>query len=702
MAGHKYTVDLDMQGNAVENLAAPINPDDATNKTYVDVAVAGAGSATVAGAGLTESPAGTLNVGNTDGNLTVGADSVDFSAGAAAVIAAGPASALAGVAPPVVATSGTSSTGVATTAARTDHTHGIALATTSVQGAMSAADKLTLTSYFGNGFYNVVEYGVTTANSGAANLTAMDALLAAATANSIIYFPASTSSYQFSGQITIPAKAFRFQGAGKTKSIIQTNHASQVMFRVGASGTEFMGLRFGTTVTRTGGTAVLTFDFSNVNFYDCYFDSQYDAIEYGGAGTVATLCGVDSYVDNCFFSNTVTYAIIVRGVNSTVQVTNCAGARAAGSTSSYVQIYECASFTMDNCRWKNAVAAFRIDPQAGYPSVRNVAVSNTRFDTSSQGFKAFGAAAGVTIAGVKFVNCAFSGSARGVEIPSNSATVKLSGLKFVNCEFMSNTSHGMDLVAVQDFLISNCTFSGNTSGAGIKVTAAAGSVTRFVITDCTIGPSHGLAGNATGIDILAGTYGSYNISDNTLTGNTVSISDLGTVATTDLKKIINNAGHLIQGNIAANSRGTVTSGTAETLLINARVPAGSVTTGQTFRFTVIGQTSDAGTLIFRTRAGTVGTVAGDTTVIDLQDTTVAQAANSWQKYEGLINVVSIGGSGTVGATGWVTAGTFVTGKGNVAEALATINMNNAWYVDLSCVCNTAGTFTVRYAVIELL
>lgn len=550
------------------------------------------------------------------------------------------------------------------------------------------------------GWYDVTDHGIATANSGATNLTAMNALLTAATANATIWFPPSTSSYQFSGVITIPAKAFRFLGGGQTKSIIQTNHATNNIFAVGAIGTEFVGLRFGTTVTRTGGSAIAAGNFSNLTVSGCYFDAQNNGISFPGGN----LGGVDCVVSDCYFSEIVGTALEIQGINSSVRVSNCIGnCTNPGVTDFYINLIECLSFIMSDCRWKSAAVNFQISPNGGIKSVRNVAVSNTSFEfATGESVKTAAGAAGVTIIGLMFDNCRFVSSASGMEIGGATATVRPTGVRFVNCDFLGNTNRGLYAVTVQDFSVSNCIVAGNGSH-GIQVAASAGDATKFNISNCTIGPAGNFGANAIGIAIDSGSYGGYTISNNTVRGNTSenNIIDAGTVATTDLKKVINNAGHLLQGQIASN-RGAVTSGTGEILLMNARIPADAVLAGQTLRFSVYGQTDAAGTLIFRVRAGAVGTVAGDTTVIDLQDTTVAQAANSWQKYEGLIRVVSTGGSGTVGATGWVTAGTFVTGKGAVAEALATVNMTNPWFIDISCACGTAGVFTVRYGVIEAL
>lgn len=688
--------DLDMNGVKITGLATCTVGADAANKAYVDGAISGA--AVVAGAGLTEAPAGTLNVANTDANLTISANSVDFSAAAAAVVAAGPAAPLANVAPPVVNTSGSSTLGVSTDAAREDHTHGIALATTSLQGAMSATDKSHLVNYFNNGFYNVLDHGISPAGTAAANLTAMNALLTLATGNSTIYFPPSTTAYQFSNVVTIPAKSFRFLGGGLSKTIIETTHATANMFTVGATGTEFRGLRFGSTVTRTGGAVISSGNFAALNVYECYFVSQFGGIAYSGGAA----SGVDCVVADCYFINIDQSALEIQGPSSSVQVSNCVGDCASGFTSNYIHLIESASFTMSDCWWKNAAVNFRIDPNSGTKSVRNVSVTNTTFElATAESVKFLAGAAGVTTKSVMFDNCRFNGNVNAVEIAGSAATVKATGIRFSNSEFLGN-ARGIYALFVQDFSVSNCLFSGNAT-AGLDISAATGSVTKFVISNCVIGPGGGFGGNAIGISIASGTYGAYAISNNHVAGNTSNqnIIDAGTVATTDLKKIINNTGDLIQGTIASN-RGGVTSGTAETLLFNARIPAKSVLAGQVFRFTVWGQTSDVGTLIFRVRAGAAGTVAGDTTVISLQATTAAQVANAWQCFSGLVRVVTTGSSGTIAAQGEVLANGLVTSQAAAAETLATVNTTNAWFIDLTCATAVAGTFTVRNGVVEVL
>lgn len=692
MAEHTFTVDLDMDGNQITNLAGPTDPTDGTNKNYVDTAITAAH--TVAGAGLTESPAGTLNVGNTDANLSIVADAVNFSAGAAAVITAGPAPALSSVAPPVIPTSATSSTGVASTAARGDHTHGLALATTSLQGAMAAADKSKMNNFFDSGFYNVLDHGISTSNADTVNLSAMNTLLTAATENSTIYFPGSTSSYQFSASIAAPAKALRFMGGGATKSIIATTSATADILQVGASNTDVVGLKFATTVTRTAGSAILSGNFSTVNVYDCFFDSQFNGINYTGG----TLSGVTSVIHGITFNSIVNYGVIVDGSASNIRMSDCYGTCVTGTTQAYIEVNQCDSLQVTNSKFINGTNTARIDP-TGFDIIKNVSFSNVNFlSATGSAVKSLGDTS-TAISRLLFTNCRFTTCATGIELAASNMTPKLRGIYISNCEFFQNSAFGLLATEVSDFGLSSCVIGGSGT-AGVRVFPAFGSGTQFMITGCNISNIDGAGANAIGIDVQTGSYDCYTIANNFVADNTsqLNIVDAGTSIVP--KVIRNNGGHMIQGAIATN-RGAVTSSTSETLMFNAKIRANAAAAGQTFRFTCWGQTSSTGTLTFKLRAGAVGTVAGDTTVISLQTTTAAQSASAWQQFQGLIQVVSVGSSGTVGGSGWTLAGSTVTAQAAASETLATVNMTNAWFLDVTATCS-AGTFTVAYGALEAL
>ena len=135
-----------------------------------------------------------------------------------------------------------------------------------------------------------------------------------------------------------------------------------------------------------------------------------------------------------------------------------------------------------------------------------------------------------------------------------------------------------------------------------------------------------------------------------------------------------------------------------------RVFPNSVSVGQTFRFFCYGQTSGTtGTLIFRVRAGAAGTVAGDTAVIVLMNTTVAQTpANDWQKFEGYVTVTALGPTATVAGAGWVVAKITTVGMAAAAETIGNVPTTAPWFIDVTCAMAVAGTFTVRHGGIEAL
>lgn len=601
--------------------------------------------------------------------------------------------------PPDVGIAGGGVTGTATTPARSDHTHGLAVATTSVQGAMSATDKSRSDNWYNKAYYNVLDNGISPANSASANLTAMNALITAVTDEATIFFPPTTSTYDFSGVISIPSgKHLTFMGGGSQRSIIRTTSATADIFDVGDWYNEFHGLHFASSVTRTAGAAVNSGNNVAINFYNCSFASMFNGIVYTGGVNSGNL----AVVDDCSFTNTVNYSIQLDGANANAMIRNCV-ADCSPASAAHVAVNQCGSLIIAQCDFIHATNNLLLNPDSGTKGVFSVYCANVFFDTAAgSSVKYGGGAAGTNVQRVKFVNCWFSGSVIGMEFPAVTSTNPPSGIDLVNCDVFSNSQFGILLTQVQDFSMNNCRVAGNTT-AGIRTNAAAGSVTRFSLQNNIFGPASGLGANGIGVDIVAGTYGGYIVTSNAVQNNTsnLNIMDAGSVATPDLKQVINNTGHLIQGDITDN-RGGVTSGTAETLLFNCRIPANAVIAGQTFRFTIWGQTSGAGTLIFRTRAGAAGTVAGDTQVLSLTNTTVAQAASAWQVYEGLVRVVTNGSSGTVVGSGKVQAQAVVLGQASVAEVVATINTTNVWFLDFSCACAAAGTFTVRNAVVEAL
>jgi len=287
---------------------------------------------------------------------------------------------------------------------------------------------------------------------------------------------------------------------------------------------------------------------------------------------------------------------------------------------------------------------------------------------------------------------------------AGTATAAADGIDFVDCDLYPNgttgTSNGFLISGAQGVTVQSSRISGFTNGIQATPIVSAG-YTKISVQDCTIGPTNNFTtGNTVGILLNAGsfTFGSVIVTGNSLVGNTTTATDNSTVATADLKIFKDNTGHYITGAIATN-RGGVTSSTTDTQLFNARVPANAVSVGKTYRVTVWGQSSSTGTLTFKIHAGAAGTISDATVFTDT--TSAAQAANAWAMFEAVVQIVTIGSSGTVGAAGDTVATSALLGETTAAETLATVNTNAAWFIGVSCACSL-GTYTVKYGVVEAL
>jgi len=136
-----------------------------------------------------------------------------------------------------------------------------------------------------------------------------------------------------------------------------------------------------------------------------------------------------------------------------------------------------------------------------------------------------------------------------------------------------------------------------------------------------------------------------------------------------------------------------TSGTGETLLFKALIPAGAQI-GDTFRVTLFGVSSSTGTLLFRARVGANGSIADNQAWIST--TSAAQVANAWAEVDVLITLRS---AIAVQASGCALAGAVVLPQLIGAPATAAIVSTSQWYIDITCACSV-GTFTAQNAAVE--
>lgn len=584
------------------------------------------------------------------------------------------------------------------------------VATTSLKGLESAADKQRNDNWFNKAFFNVLDNGISPANSGATNVTAWNALMTTmANSSGTVYFPGAATPYDFASVCNIPAGVhLKVLGGGPTSRtsdafgvIIRTTSATADIFSCSDWIQEFVNLTFRTTPVRSGGAAIAAGNNVGIKVIDCEFNAMFNGIVFTGGAQAGNL----AVVDTCHFTDSVNFSIQVDGANSNMIIRGCTADCTIASVA-HVEVNQCGSLLMSDCDWIHAVNNMRLNPDSGTKGVFSLYCTNTFFDTASGSSVKFqGGAAGTNIQRIKFVNCWFSGSVTGVEFAASSSTNAPTAIDFTTCDIFTNSANGVLATFVQDFALTSCRIANNAT-AGINTVAAAGSVTKFNIQNCTIGPTAGVGANGIGVNIQAGTYGGYILTCNDVRGNTSNnnITDNGTVATTDLKRIGDNMGHLLKG--AMSSQGATPLSvpvTTETLVLSARIPANAVAVGQVFRIQVIGVMSGSNAVTYRCRAGAAGTT-GDT----LAWTAVASAVGTANGRHGCtiyVTIRSIGAGGTLQAEGmqYSESAAAVAWQSTVVAVAATavIATNAAWFLDVT-LSQTVGTSLIQQAVIEAL
>lgn len=140
-----------------------------------------------------------------------------------------------------------------------------------------------------------------------------------------------------------------------------------------------------------------------------------------------------------------------------------------------------------------------------------------------------------------------------------------------------------------------------------------------------------------------------------------------------------------------------TSGTRETVILTASIPAGSVSVGDTFEMYAFGISSSTGTVTFRVRAGANGTTSDSQVWIGT--TSAAQVANRRSGLSGLLVVRSIGASGTVQCECLSFAHTALLPTVASAVTTPTVNTTNNWVISITCTCSS-GTWTAQSAYIS--
>lgn len=581
-----------------------------------------------------------------------------------------------------------------------NRTLAISAATTTTAGSQSGADKLKED----NMWYDIVAQGGAD-RTGSVDATAIiqAAVDAVATAGGgVVYIPRGT--YKVSSAITITGNYVTVRGASRVAAKLVPTHATGNVFTVSGIFNRFEYLRIEPT-SFTNRTAAYAIEFtSTASNCGCQWVDilgMWSAIK--ATGQLCRLedmnireCGYGA-INGCIIlidSFTDQYLSKIVSDNGTV----APNAPMAGFSG--IRVTQLSSLLMSDCQIIHCGIGMDVVP-TGANSIPSIYCMNTFFDQGTYGARLTPGSG--SIVRCRFIGVWFSGnSVAGAQLNGTS----IDGLDFIGCEFYGAPSQpfGIDALAATEWSVRASRFAGNGTNA-IRTTA--GAAHSFSITDCIIGAVSGVAANAQGINIQAGTYKRYQILDNRGldTNTTKGIIDLGVVSATDQKNVGNNMGGVLKGAIATLAAPLSIPITTETLVLNARIPAGGVSVGQVFRIKAIGVMSAANAVTWKVKVGAAGTAAGDTACWTPTIAPVG-AANLRHSCEVYLTVRSLGAPGSVNAEGLQQSGatavaiTFQQPAAGVAATTAATTTAD-WFIDIT-LTQTVGTTLVQEAVIEAL
>jgi hypothetical protein len=421
-----------------------------------------------------------------------------------------------------------------------------------------------------NGVIDVTQQGtnsVLPGNTGAANNTALAAIMSAAASGSVLYFPGNF--YPFASNISVPGKVFVFQGAlggvnGNLTGFEWTSNVAGDLITLTSANyyTQFRDILFTTSVAQTTGSVVNTNGNAYINFYRCAFsglsssNTLFNCINYNGSAG-----GEISVISDCTFTN-FTGTAIIGGCNLQTFVIH--GTTINGGLSSTTGAVCGVNITLGGAVQINDSDVIGcqnnllINPTTGNV-VASVFVMNTYFDN------AFGSCIKITGAGAtvrsKFTGCSFTVAANqtGVSAFECSTTVAAGaqGMDIVNCNVLNTfgaaSCNGFNITGGADYSIQACNVAGWATGLNLTPNPTAGS-TIARIQNNVIGTSGGYGVNTVGILLNAGSvaYGALEIQNNDCAGSTTPLTNN---LTTNVPT--NFARYRITDNAGINPKGTV-------------------------------------------------------------------------------------------------------------------------------------------------
>lgn len=526
----------------------------------------------------------------------------------------------------------------------------------------------------------------------------------------IVWVPVGT--YKVIATLTVTTFHVQIMGASKTDCVFKTAHATNNILEFNSWYCSIQNITFDRSVTRTAGYAVKMTDTHNRHdVINCEFNNMHGGILMESHLSIVERCEFRTFVAGGSWINIACTASAAHDFQIS-RITGDNGSNLAGSAG--ILISQCASLILTTSSLSNAGAngALHINPGAGQV-VPSVYCANVFFDRSGYGLNITGNATG-TIQRLRFVNCWFTTSTNdGIRFNSSNA-LGIQGADFVNCDIHQNVNGINALAGYQDWSVSCSRFSGNT-GAGVLTTAL--STGGFNISNNFIGNGSGFGANAQGINIQAGTYRTYVITENRGLGTntTKGFIDSGSITGFSQKIVTDTEGGSVRGKLAAITAATAAINTTETIIVgglnNAPIPANSLQVGDTFRITLIGTctVTVANISTFRIRLGTAGTTADG---VILTTATLASAATGTAvpfrvqteftvrtlgaaaTIAGFLHLVNHGTAGDVAATGISTTNTQV-----INGTAATFNSTVDNYIEATyqaAAATTTCTFQTAY------
>lgn len=573
-------------------------------------------------------------------------------------------------------------------------------------------------------WYDVTAYGVLSTNTAAQNVTAMNTLLGTtAPAGATIYFPAGI--YQFNAKWgtsgVFPNKMFTFQGQGSNRAGSPATAYTEIQLTANLSGsfitlpdtywyTQFYNMVFTTTVAQTAGAVIASGSNVGINVKDCAFQGTSASATFNNCLDYTGAQGANStIVSNCNLSGFTGSGIIVNGGGSSLVVNNTVIQGLWGTaTQAAVAGINCrvvGALQVTNCDILGAINNLLVAPQAAEVAA-SIQICNTFFDNAlGSCIKVSGAGATVRM---KFEECTFTTSNGGtgfsaVELASTFAySANGQAIDFNNCNILNTfattgTTFGFLVSGTAELGLSNCRVAGWTTGVQVTPLATAGR-TKLIFTGNTIGNTGDYPANTTGISLLVGgaAYGTVQIFNNNLAGNTTALLDASTIAASTQRLVGDNIG-MVDGMAKVTANNAATTTTVETVVLQLPLPANSVKVGTTFRYTLVCHPALTTVTTCRVRIGSAGTIA-DASVIIMSATAVTNAATRY--LTGITSVNVSGASATHIGAGIEEVGA-ITAVGVATAATGTFNSTVANFVSVTLQNTSTTTTTVYSGVLEI-